>query len=146
MFRWAACRGCQNPTTQSMACNYCFDLASDKGCALDLVGAGEEDEEEEFLSSDDSSSDEEDAEAEPALDSASKQRALEEARALLRDEPRKKNKSAYFEDEVRRCMCLIGRCAGQDSGHVSCLSGVSDACMNAEGQGLQEHLPSSRNL
>ncbi len=68
-------------------------------------GSGDEEEEEEFLSSDDSSSDEEDeAEAGQPLDSATKQRALEEARALLRDEPRKKNKSAFFEDEARHCL------------------------------------------
>ncbi|EIE27308.1 hypothetical protein COCSUDRAFT_55327 [Coccomyxa subellipsoidea C-169] len=77
----------------------------EEGHADDEGGSGDEEEEEEFLSSDDSSSDEEDeAEAGQPLDSATKQRALEEARALLRDEPRKKNKSAFFEDEARHCL------------------------------------------
>ena len=50
-------------------------------------------------SSDDEGSGSEAAEQEP--DSATKQRALEEARAMLADKPRKKKrKNAWLEDEV----------------------------------------------
>ena len=77
---------------------------------IDFAGdsSGEDDEEEEYISSggSSSSSDDEDeagadgAAAEP--DAAAKQRALEEARAMLADRPRSKKKrsNAWFEEEV----------------------------------------------
>ena len=81
-------------------------LIWDIHCAGD--SSGEDDEEEEYMnsgSSSGSSSDDEDggedmAAAEP--DSAAKQRALDEARAMLADRPRSKKKrgNAYFEEEV----------------------------------------------
>lgn len=103
---------------------YCSVLSREN----EWIGTGEEeDEEEEFLSSDDSSSDEdEEAAAHRAPDSAAKQRALEEARALLRDEPRAKNKNAYFEDEV---------CCGMHAFHNACACYIigrsSNLCMLA---------------
>ena len=71
------------------------------------AGEGSEEDEEEYMSSsgsgssssDDEGSGGEAAEQEP--DSAAKQRALEEARAMLADKPRKKRrKNAWLEDEV----------------------------------------------
>jgi len=86
-----------------------------------VIDTGEEDEEEDLLSSDDSSSEEdEEARADRAPDSAAKQRALEEARALLWDEPRAKKKNAYFEDEVRCGMhAFHNACACYGTGRTS---------------------------
>ncbi|CAL8462965.1 g2499 [Coccomyxa elongata] len=97
----------------------------------DADDEGKEDEEEEFWSSDDSSSDEEEEEenvADKEIDSAAKQQALEELRALLRDEPRAKNKSAYFEDEAEM---------SEDGGHSD--DGESDG-EDDEQDGILEDL------
>lgn len=77
--------------------------------------------------------------AEKEIDSAAKQQALEEARALLRDEPRAKNKSAYFEDEVWYCASCehswLLLDAGSDTFLDICCKGarwammIKDACI-----------------
>lgn len=62
-----------------------------------------------MLSSDsDDESEEEEEEQKQPPGAAALQRALEEARALLGDQPKsKKNKSAFFEDEVRQGRYLV---------------------------------------